>query len=329
MRKTFLLFLALFIFLASTSASAGSFKKSTVVMGTDLEMNLVAEDEMAVNAAFDKVAAEMERIEDVMSEWREGTKVSEINRNAGIKPVEVPDELFNLISASIQVSELTEGAFDISWASMRGVWSFAKGSERLATAEEIKKMLPLVNYKNIELDNEKKTVYLKTKGMAIGLGAIAKGYAVDKAAQILFNSGVRNFAIKAGGDMRIQGAQESGNPWPIGIRHPRDREKLIAKLHLTNISISTSGDYERFFIKDGVLYHHIMDPKTGYPARGSQSVTIIAHDTMTSDAFSTAIFVLGPDKGLELIGKLKGIEAVIVDESGKIRGSSSVDIRTK
>ncbi|MBI1911436.1 MAG: FAD:protein FMN transferase [Deltaproteobacteria bacterium] len=298
-------------------------------MGTDLEMNLVAEDETAVNAAFDKVVAEMNRIENVMSEWREGTKVSEINRNAGIKPVEVTEELFNLISASIQVSELTEGAFDISWASMRGVWSFAKGSERLPTAEEIKERLPLVNYKNIELDNEKKTVYLKTKGMAIGLGAIAKGYAVDKAAQILFNSGVRNFVIKAGGDMRVQGAQENGKPWPIGIRHPRDREKFIAKLHLTNISISTSGDYERFFIRDGVLYHHIMDPKTGYPARGSQSVTIIAHDTMTSDAFSTAIFVLGPEKGLKLISKLKGIEAVIVDDTGKISGSSGVDIRTK
>ena len=316
--------LVLSLFIASPSLSfAKVFKRNTVLMGTDIELTASDTDEDRVNAAFDAAIQEMDRIENEMSEWRDGTPVSIINQKAGIEPVSVPQELLNVISAAQKVSQLSDGAFDISWAAMRGIWNFAKGKERIPTPEEIKEKLPLINYKYIEIDEGKKTVILKKKGMAMGLGAIAKGYAVDKAMQVMVIRGIKNAIVKAGGDMRIQGTQD-GKPWDIGIRHPRDKTKLLGMLTLSNISISTSGDYERYFIKDGILYHHIMDPKTGYPALACQSVTILAPDTMTSDALSTAVFVLGPDKGMKLIKSLPGIEGIIVDSNGGVHYSPGI-----
>jgi thiamine biosynthesis lipoprotein len=309
--------------LIPSPSSAKVFKKNTVLMGTDIELTASDPDEARVHAAFDAAIHEMDRIENEMSEWREETPLSMINRKAGKEAVVVPEELFNVIVSAQKVSELSDGAFDISWASMRGVWSFAKGSEHLPAPEEVKERLPLVNYKNIELDAAKKTIFLKKPGMAIGLGAIAKGYAVDKAMQVIVSMGIKNAIVKAGGDMRVQGT-EDGKPWEIGIKHPRNREKLLGQLPLSNISISTSGDYERFFIKDGILYHHIMDPKTGYPAKGCQSVTILAPDTMTSDALSTAVFVLGPENGMKLIKSLPGIEGIIVDSNGNVHYSPGI-----
>lgn len=295
-------------------------------MGTDIEITISDINDAAAADAFNAAVQELTRIENEMSEWIAGTPISMINEKAGKEAVKVPDELFKVISAAQKISELSNGAFDITWASMRGIWNFAKGSERLPTPEEIKEKLPLVNYKNIELNEANKTVFLKKPGMAIGLGAIAKGYAVDLAMQVLVNRGIKNAIVKAGGDMRVQGKMD-GKLWEIGIKHPRDKNNLLAKLPISNISISTSGDYERFFIKDGILYHHIMDPKTGYPAMKSQSVTILAPDTMTSDVLSTTVFVLGPDEGMKLIKSLPGIEGIIVDSKGKIQYSTGINLR--
>lgn len=321
-----LLFLSSLI--CASSAHAGIFTKKTSVMGTDLDMTVSAADASTADAAFVSVEGELVRIESLMSEWMEGTPVSEVNRNAGIKPIAVPDEVFKIITDSVLISEASGGAFDITWASMRGIWSFVPGSERLPSKEEVGARLGLVNYRDIVLDRSKKTVFLKRKGMAIGLGAIAKGYAVDRAMKRIVGGGIKDAIVKAGGDMRVQGSAPDG-PWKIGIRDPRDKEKLIATLDVSNISISTSGDYERFFIKDGVLYHHIMDPKTGYPARGSRSVTILGPDTETTDALSTAVFVMGPEKDMELIKSLKGIEALIVDSNGLIHSSPGISLGAK
>jgi len=312
----------------SPSASFGkTFKKNTVLMGTDIELIASDADEAKVNAAFDAAIAEMARIENEMSEWKEESPVSLINRMAGREAVAVPDELLHVIVAGQTISELSGGAFDLSWAAMRGVWKFSKGFEKVPAPEEIKKTQPLINYREIQLDQPRKTVFLKKPGMAIGLGGSAKGDAVDKAMHARGNAGVKNAVIKAGRDMRIQGP-EDGQPWPIGIRHPRDKNKLLGTLALANISLSTSGDYERFFIKDGILYHHIIDPKTGYPARGCQSVSILAPDTMTSDALSTAVFVLGPEKGMKLIQSLPGIEGIIVDAQGQVHYSPGIEKRS-
>lgn len=322
----FLLFFILCLLFIPSASFSEIFKRNTILMGTDIELIAYEENREIVNSAFDAAIKEIERIENEMSEWREGTPVSNINKNAGKEAVVVPEELFKVISAARKVSELSSGAFDISWACMRSLWKFGKGEERVPFDGEIKQRLSLVNYKNIELNEKNKTVFLRKEGMSIGLGAIAKGYAVDMAMQAMVNLGVKNAIVKAGGDMRVQGAKD-GKPWDIGIKHPRDKKKLLGKLNLSNISISTSGDYERYFIKDGVLYHHIMNPKTGYPATGCQSVTILAPDTMTSDALSTAVFVLGPEEGMKLIKSLHGIEGIIVDSNGQVHYSPGVERR--
>jgi len=309
-------------------ALAGTFRKSTVVMGTALEMTIDTAGEEAAEAVFSSIELEMKRIEGQMSEWLEDSPITEVNRAAGVRPVEVPGELFKVILAAMKVSELSGGAFDITWASMRGLWYFRPGHERLPSPEEVKKRLVLVDYRDVVLDASASTVFLKSKGMAIGLGAIAKGYAVDKAMEAALASGVTNAIIKAGGDIRVQGVGKAGEAgWEVGIQDPRDRGRLMARLTLSNASISTSGDYERFFVKDGRLYHHIMDPKTGYPATGSRSVTVIGPDTMTTDALSTAIFVLGPQKGMELARKLPGIEVLIVDSMGGLTASGGMELR--
>lgn len=324
--KNFLILLIPAFILFPADSYAKVFKKNMTVMGTALEVTVSSDGPAKAEGAFAIVYKEMSRIEDEMSEWKDGTYVSLINRNAGKKAVKVPDELFKLIAASIQVSEITDGAFDITWAAMRGVWDFTPGRERVPSPEEVRGRLGLVDYRKIELDEKNRTVFLKGEGMAMGLGAIAKGYAVDRAMRAVADSGIKDAIIRAGGDMRVQGLDDEGKPWEIGIRQPREKDKLLARLRLTNISISTSGDYERFFIKDNVLYHHIMDPKTGYPAKACRSVTILAPDTMTSDALSTAVFVLGPQKGMELIKKLKGVEGIIVDSDGAVHTSPGIRI---
>ncbi|MBI4949696.1 MAG: FAD:protein FMN transferase [Deltaproteobacteria bacterium] len=321
---TALIFLSALIF--ASFAQAGLFTKKTSIMGTDLEMTVSASEASSADAAFSSVEEEMARIEALMSEWMDGTPVSEVNRSAGIGPVAVPDEVFKIITDAVLISEASGGAFDVTWASMRGLWLFTPGNERLPSKDEVDGRLGLVDYRNIVLDPAKKTVYLKMRGMAIGLGAIAKGYAVDRAMKQIASSGIKDAIVKAGGDMRVQGRGPDGGSWKIGIRDPRDKDRLIATLEVSNVSISTSGDYERSFIKDGVLYHHIMDPKTGYPARGTRSVTILGPDTETTDALSTAVFVLGPEAGMGLIKSLKGVEALIVDSNGRIHSSPGISL---
>jgi FAD:protein FMN transferase len=307
----------------SSPASGELIKRNAVLMGTNIELTAAETDRSRVNDAFDAALREISSIEDMMSEWKEGSPISRVNQEAGREPVPVPEELFHVIEAAQKISELSGGAFDISWAAMRGVWKFSKGEEKVPAPDEIRAKLPLIDYKSIQLDDSKKTVFLKKPGMAIGLGGIAKGYAVDRAMQVLIRQGIANAIVKAGGDMRVQGT-EDGRPWSIGIQDPRNREKLIARLPLSNISISTSGDYEHYFVKNGRLYHHIIDPKTGYPARACRSVTILAPDTLTSDPLATAVFVLGPEKGMKLIENLPGIQAIIVDDQGRVRYSSGI-----
>ncbi len=319
--------LAIIIFTAK--AKAETITNSRVVMGTTLEMTVVVDDIEEAKKAFDAVEAEFKRIEVEMSEWRKGSRISLVNKRAGKRKgrrrVKVSRELFKVISGAIKVSRMTKGAFDPSWAAMHELWDFRPESKRIPSDEELKKAVALIDYKLIELDPEKMTVGLAKKGMAIGLGGIAKGYAVDQAMERLQKMGIRNAIIKAGGDIRVQGRREGGERWRISIQHPRE-EGVLARLPLSNISISTSGDYERYFIEDSILYHHIIDPQTGSPARGCQSVTILAPDTMTSDAFATAVFVLGPEKGLRLVERLNGVEAIIVDALGATHTSSGIDL---
>jgi thiamine biosynthesis lipoprotein len=322
--------LLLFTFAAPSGAApsqetttSNTITEKATVMGTNLELTMAGVKERKAKRAFRAVVKEFERLEKELSEWRGNTYVIRINKNAGKAPVRVPRELFMIISGAQTVSRITEGAFDITWASMWGLWDFTPGVEHSVPDEaEVRERLRLVDYRAVVLDAKKRTVFLARPGMAMGLGGIAKGYAVDSASRILNSMGIKNFIIKAGGDMRVQGEAGRGRPWTIGIRHPRKKDAIIASLPLKDISISTSGDYEHFFRKDGVLYHHIIDPRTGFPARGCQSVTILGPDTMTTDALSTAVFVMGPEKGMALVERLNGIEAIIVDSKGEKHTSS-------
>ncbi len=320
-------FLLLQLSFAGTAKSAQDspavITRKATVMGTNLEVTLAGIDTHRADKAFEVIVEEFGRIEKELSEWRGDTYVIKINKNAGKSPVTVPAELFKIITAAQIVSSVSDGAFDITWASMWGLWDFASKTPKVPDKAKVRERLKKVNYKAVVTDSKKSTVFLSKAGMAMGLGGIAKGYAVDSAARLLNKMGIKDFIIKAGGDMRVQGSL-GGKLWRIGIRHPRSKDKLLARLPLKNISISTSGDYEHFFIKDGVLYHHIIDPRTGYPARGSRSVTIIGPDTMTTDALSTAVFVMGPRAGLALVERLTGIEAIIVDEKGGLHRSRGI-----
>lgn len=316
------------LLLAGTAGSAAEperFSFTSTVMGTALEVVLKAGSEEEAKKAFEAVEAEMRRVESVMSEWQDGSPVSEVNREAGVRPVKVPSELFNVISGAVTVARLTGGAFDPTWAALRGLWVFTPGLENVPSEEEIAARLGLVGYLHVELDSARETVFLRKKGAALGLGGIAKGYAVDRAMQEISSLGIRDAIVKAGGDIRVQGSEGDGG-WEIGVQDPRARERIMARLTLTDISISTSGDYERYFVKDGRRYHHIIDPRKGYPAEGVMSATVIGPDTMTTDALATAVFVLGPENGIDLAERLPGIEAVVVDSSGVVHSTSGIDL---
>ncbi|MFQ5480651.1 MAG: FAD:protein FMN transferase [Thermodesulfobacteriota bacterium] len=308
---------------AAAQKPADTITRKATVMGTNLEVTYAGIDKERADKAFAVIVKEFRRVENELSEWRGETYVIKINKNAGKAPVAVPHELFMIIKAAEMVSRLSKGAFDITWASMWGLWDFSSALHNVPDKAKVQARLKKVNYRAVVLDEVKKTVFLREPGMAMGLGGIAKGYAVDSAISLVNAMGIKDIIIKAGGDMRVQGTV-GGELWRIGIRHPRDKDKLLASLSLRDISISTSGDYEHFFIKDGVLYHHIIDARTGYPARGSRSVTVLGPDTMTTDALSTAIFVMGPKEGMALVERLKGIEVIIVDSKGGLHTSRGI-----
>ncbi|MFC2062222.1 FAD:protein FMN transferase, partial [Elusimicrobiota bacterium] len=316
-----LVFLLIITFIPAVSYSEVSRHKA-VFMGTDIEIVIVDEDKDTVDKAVDAVLKKIEELESVFNDWKEGTPVSKVNRLASMGPVEIPPELYSVIEASLEVSKVTGGAFDITVAAISDMWKFVPGNKKKPSWFKIRKKRKCVGYENIILNKEQSSVFFKKEGTVIGLGGIAKGYVVDIAMQTLANMGVKNAVIKAGGDIRVQGTKEGGIPWEVGIRHPRRDGEAILSIPLTNTSISTSGDYERYFMSGSKRYHHIIDPSTGYPVKGVQSVTVIAADTMTSDVLATSLFVLGPEKGMELIEELKGVEAIIIDDEGYINYSS-------
>jgi thiamine biosynthesis lipoprotein len=256
-----------------------------------------------------------------MSNFMPASELSRINQQAGKSAVPVSRELFSVIQRSVLFSELTEGAFDISFASVGKLWNFRAAT--VPTSEAVKAQLPFVNYRKIQLNEQDSSVFLPFSQMEIGLGGIGKGYAMDRAMAVLVAHGVQNAMVMAGGDMLIKGTN-GDQMWRVGLRDPDKEGGILAVLPLEDQAVSTSGDYERFFIKDGVRYHHILDTKTGYPARLCRSVTVLAQDATTSDALTKGVFILGPKRGLELIQRLGGVEAIIIDDRGKMYLSSGL-----
>lgn len=293
-------------------------------MGTIVEFKLMEGDEKRFDGASEAAFAEIERLEALLSSYRPDSDLSRINRSAGDAPVEVAPEVVEVVKAGLKVSGLSGGAFDPTVGVLAAVWGPSGEKGVVPSEAEVKRLLPLVDYRGVIVDEAAGKVGLAKKGMALNLGGVAKGYIVGKAAQALKDHGVTRGIVHAGGDMFVF-QEDRKEPFTIGIQHPRKKGVLLGEACVYNGAAPTSGDYERFFEKDGVRYHHILDPKTGFPARGTQSVTLVAEDPTIADALSTAVFVMGPEKGMELIERLEGVEGVIVDENGKIRISSGFE----
>jgi len=307
----------LFILLVNPlpSHSTNLHKYHQVSMGTVIEITLVSEDGEAAQKASLQAFQEIRRIEQLMSPWIETSDVSRLNRSAGKEWAKVSPETFEVIQRSQKISGLSEGAFDITIAPLIQIWRKARERGAPPSSEEVKKILNLVNFRNLLTRSDGK-VFLKKKGMAIELGGIAKGYAVDRAFGILASLGYKNLIINAGGDLRSKGFKNN-QPWSIGIQHPRSAEKVMATISVSDSAIATSGDYEKFFLHQGKRYHHILNPKTGFPADGCQSVIILSKDGMMADGLATAVFVLGTEKGYTLCQRLEGVECLIVDREGR------------
>ncbi len=273
-----------------------------------------------VRDAFDASISEIRRIESLMTTWRPDSEISKINAAAGKSAIGVSDETLAIIKDSIHTSAISEGTFDITFQTLHGLWKFDEDLDPHPPSEkDIKARLPFVGYKNIVVDDAKKTVRLAKEKTQIGLGGIAKGYAVDRAVAVLEKAGLTSFFVQAGGDLFARGKKPDGTEWQAGIRDPRGPEfKWFAKLPLSDHAFSTAGDYERSYVVGGKRYHHILDPRTGYPATACRSVTIWATSALVADEIDDAVFILGPKKGLALVESLDGVGAVIVDAKNNL-----------
>ena len=295
-------------------------------MGSRFDITVVANDSIQANKYIDTAVAEISRIEKLISSWDANSQTSEINRNAGIKPVKVDKELFDLIERAIGISKLTDGAFDISYASMDKIWKFDGSMTKMPSKEEIIASVEKVGYQNIVLDKKNRTVFLKLEGMKIGFGAIGKGYAADKAKSLLISKDVHSGIINASGDMNTWGKQPNGNEWKVAITNPMDKNKVFALLPITNGAVVTSGNYEKYVNFNGKRYTHIIDPRTGYPSTGIISVTVFAPKAELADALATSVFVMGKEAGLDRINQLPKMECIIIDDNGNITKSKNIEI---
>ncbi|HEY3595475.1 MAG TPA: FAD:protein FMN transferase [Polyangiaceae bacterium] len=277
-------------------------------------------DEAAARGAIDRAVAEVRRLEMAMTTWTEDSEVSRVNQAAGREPVHVGPDTLAVIEKSLWISAASEGVFDISFEAMHGLWKFDEDMDsHLPSAEQLAERRKLIDYRRIAVDHQKSTVYLQKAGMKIGLGGIAKGYAIDRAADILLSAGLRDFLAQAGGDLYLHGKKPDGSAWVAGVRDPRGSEgAYFATVAVTDHAFSTAGDYERSYVVGGKRYHHILDPRTGYPATASRSVTIWAKDALTADALDDAVFILGPEKGLALVESIDDAGAVIVDAKNHV-----------
>jgi len=321
-------FLIIFITLISlTSFGQIVHKRKLSMLGSPFEITVVSKDTVQGNFFIDKAIAEVKRIENLISDWIPTTQISEVNKNAGINPVKVDDEVYQLVTRANKISKLTNGAFDISYASMDKIWKFDGSMKEMPTKEAIKNSVEKIGYEKIIMNDSAKTIFLKEKGMKLGLGGIGQGYIADKVKALLQSEGCKSGIVNVSGDINTWGKQIDGKPWTIGIINPINKNKVFATFPLEDSAVETSGSYEKFVMFNGVRYSHIIDPRTGYPATGVVSVSVFAKQTEIADALATGIFVLGIDVGLDLVNQLKGIECIIVDDKGKIHTSKGIDLK--
>ena len=296
-------------------------------MGNQFEFTLIDEDKNRAEANFEIAIQEIKRIEQLLTTFSETSITFKINENAGIAPVEVNDEVFDLIKRCQFISKITQGAFDISYGSLdKRFWNFDLNMTSLPDAETAKKAVALINYENIELDEVRKTVFLKNKGMRIGFGGIGKGYAAEMAKKKLMENGVSNGIVNASGDLTAWGFQENGEAWTIGVADPNQKKSIFSTFKITDKAVATSGNYEKFVLIDNKRYSHTIDPKTGYPISGIKSVTILAENAEIADALATPVTVMGIEVGMDFINQLKTIGCIIIDDNDKTYFSKNITI---
>jgi thiamine biosynthesis lipoprotein len=317
---------SLFVLFITVSSAQQAFKRTLLLMGSRFEITVVAQDSTVANIYIDDAVAEITRIEKLISSWDLNSQTSTINRNSGVKPVVVDPELFGLIERASKISKLTDGAFDISYASMDDIWKFDGSMTEMPSEDIIRTSVAKVGFQNIVLDKEKSTVFLRIKGMKIGFGAIGKGYAADKAKSLLIKNGIASGIINASGDMNTWGKQPNGKEWKVAITNPLNKNKVFALLPTTNGAVVTSGNYEKYVNFNGIRYTHIIDPRTGYPSSGIISVTVFAPKAELADALATSVFVMGKEVGLDRINQLPNIECIIIDDKGNITTSKNIKI---
>jgi thiamine biosynthesis lipoprotein len=297
------------------AARAEWFAREEAIMGTRIAVEVWQDEPAAAERALDAVIAEMHRIDALMSVYKEDSQVSKVNRDAAAGPVKVDPELAALVARALEFSEMSDGAFDITYASVGYLYDYR--ARKHPTDAQIQAALPGINWRHVLVDLPASTIRFTQKGVRIDLGGIAKGYAVDTSIAILQKLGITHATVTAGGDSRIIGDRD-GRPWIVGIRHPDDRNRVIARIPLEDAAISTSGDYERYFDEKGVRYHHIIDPKTGKSPHGIRSVTVIAPTSTFAEGLTKSVFIMGPERGLALVEGKPDCDAVVVTAEGKV-----------
>ncbi len=307
--------------LITKQVNAAWYKEEQPIMGTEITVDLWHEDESVAAHCGALVFEEMERINQLMSPYLPQSELARINAEAAEKPVIISEELFNLIKESLKYSEMSHGAFDITFASVGYMYDYR--NKQHPSDQVIDQAVTKINYHHIQLNEQQHSIRFAVKGVRIDLGGIAKGYAIDNSVAILKHCGIRNGYVSAGGDSRIIG-DRNGRPWILGIKHPRQSDKVVVKLPLSNVAVSTSGDYERYFIEDGKRYHHILRPQTGRPVDETWSTTVIGENATMTDALSTTLFVLDGKSALDLIEKIPGVDAIIIDAKGNMHYSSGL-----
>jgi thiamine biosynthesis lipoprotein len=303
------------------------FNKSLLLMGNNFQISAVAENESWAHDRIDAAIREIQRIEKLLTTFNEDSETNLINRNAGIKAVAVSRETYELIQRSIRISAVTQGAFDITYGSVdKRLWNFDTHMQKLPDKETAKKMVRLINYRNIVLDPEKTTVFLKEEGMRIGFGGIGKGYAAERAKSVMRDMQVDSGIVNASGDLAAWGYQPDGTPWTIGIANPNSAGHIFSYMNITNMALATSGNYEKFIMIGGKKYSHTIDPRTGLPVMGIKSVTIISPNAELADAMATPVMIMGIKAGLDMIDQIKDIEAIIIDDYDKIHTSKNIHL---
>ena len=302
-------------------------KRTTLLMGGRFDITIVAKDSLLAEQNIDEVIAEITRIENLISDWKPDSQISQVNQNAGIKPIKVDREVFELTQRAIQFSEATKGGFDVSFAAMDKIWKFDGSMTEMPSAEAIKKSVEKVGYKNIILNSVQSTIFLKLKGMKIGFGALGEGYATDKCRNMMLAKGIKAGIVNGSGDMTAWGKQPNGKDWNIGMTNPFHPDTLFAVVPLNNGAITTSGSYEKFVVFNGKRYSHIINPATGYPATGLCSVSVFGPNAETANGLSTSLMVLGQKEGLLLLKKYPEYSCVMITDNGKLVKSKNFKIK--